>query len=58
MIFAGPGSSSRRAKRCMSAMITELSCEHMEITVEPHRSRIIASTLEFLQVHLALREVE
>lgn len=42
----------------MSAMITELSCEHMEITVEPHRSRIIASTLEFLQVHLALREVE
>ena len=58
MIFAGPGSSSRRAKRCISAKIAELSCEHVEITVEPHRSRIIASTLELLQVHLPLREVE
>jgi hypothetical protein len=53
-----PGPTIRRAKRCKAATITELACEHMQITVEPHRSRIVASTLEFLQEHLPLREVE
>ena len=53
-----PGPTLRRAKWCKAATITTLACEHMEITVEPHRSRIVASTLEFLQEHLPLREVE
>lgn len=48
-----PAPTLRRARRCASATIVELACEHMEITVEPHRGRIIASTLEFLRKRMA-----
>lgn len=43
-----PGPTLRRARQCQSATIIELDCEHMEIAIEPHRSRIVRSTLEFL----------
>jgi pimeloyl-ACP methyl ester carboxylesterase len=53
-----PGPTLRRASKCKSATIVELDCEHMEITDEPHRSRIVASTLEFLNDHLRSGKVE
>jgi pimeloyl-ACP methyl ester carboxylesterase len=53
-----PTPTLRRAKRCKSASIVELECEHMEIMLEPHRSRILSSTLEFLGKLQPLREVE
>lgn len=53
-----PGPTLRRARRCTSATIVELECEHMEITSDPHRSRIITTTLEFLNDRLPSGEVE
>lgn len=53
-----PGPTFRRARMCKSATIVELECEHMEITSDPHRSRIVASTLEFLNDCLPSGEVE
>lgn len=43
-----PGPTMRRARRCESASIVELDCEHMEVVIEPHRSFVIRATLEFL----------
>jgi pimeloyl-ACP methyl ester carboxylesterase len=43
-----PGPTIRRARKCKSATIVELDCEHMEIVLEPHRSWIVRSTLDFL----------
>ncbi len=43
-----PRPTIRRAKRCRSASIVELDCEHMQIAVEPHRSRVTRATLDFL----------
>lgn len=43
---AGP--TLRRARRCGSATIVELDCEHMEAALEPYRSRVVQATLEFL----------
>ena len=37
------------AKQCASARIVELDCHHMEALIEPHRSRIVEATLEFLR---------
>lgn len=53
-----PGPTLRRAGQCKSARIVELECEHMQTTEEPHRSRIVASTLEFLNDCLPSRKVE
>jgi pimeloyl-ACP methyl ester carboxylesterase len=53
-----PGPTIRRAKRCRSATIVELDCEHMAIANEPNRSRVVASTLELLREHVPLGEVE
>jgi alpha-beta hydrolase superfamily lysophospholipase len=50
-----PGPTIRRANRCESATIVELDCEHMEIALDPHRSRITQSTLDFLGQHLPSR---
>jgi hypothetical protein len=43
-----PRPTLRRARQCESATIIELDCEHMEVAVEPHRSRVIQMTLDFL----------
>jgi pimeloyl-ACP methyl ester carboxylesterase len=43
-----PAPTIRRASKCKSATIVELDCDHMEIAVEPHRSRIVHSILDFL----------
>lgn len=43
-----PRPTIRRARRCKSASIVELDCEHMEIAIEPHRAFVIGATLEFL----------
>lgn len=53
-----PRPTLRRAKRCKTATIVELECEHMEIIVEPHRARIVSSTLDFLDELLLSRAVE
>lgn len=53
-----PGPTLRRTRRCKSATVVTLHCEHMEISAEPYRSRIISSTREFLRDCLPLREVE
>lgn len=43
-----PGPTLRRARRCKSATIVELHCHHMQAALEPNRSRLVHSTLEFL----------
>lgn len=43
-----PGPSLRRARRCKSATIVELDCEHLEAALEPHRSRVVQVTVDFL----------
>ena len=48
-----PGPTLRRVKRCRSATVVELECEHIEAMMEPHRSRVIESTLEFLGERVA-----
>jgi len=53
-----PGPTNRRTRRCPTAVVVELTCAHMEITVDPHRQRIIASTIEFLREHVASGKVE
>lgn len=53
-----PGPTLRRLRHCESATVVELSCEHMQIAEEPHCSLIAASTVEFLDRHLRLRQVE
>lgn len=47
-----PGPTVRRASRCASATIHELDCEHMEVPLEPYRTRIVDETLAFLHHHL------
>jgi len=44
-----PAPTLRRVGRCTSATIVELECDHMDIIAEPHRGRVIASTLELLR---------
>jgi len=44
-----PAPTLRRVGRCASATVVELECEHMDIIAEPHRGRVIASTLELLR---------
>lgn len=44
-----PGPTIRRASKCKSATIVELDCDHMAAAVEPHRSRIVQSILDFLR---------
>jgi len=44
-----PRPTIRRARHCESATIVELDCEHMETAIEPHRSRIIQLTFDFLR---------
>ena len=53
-----PAPTIRRANRCTSATLVELQCEHMGIAVEPHRTRILEATLEFLHSSLPSGEVE
>ncbi len=53
-----PGPTMRRARRCSSATIIELDCEHMEAALEPHRSRVVQATLDFLNRHLQLGQVQ
>lgn len=53
-----PGPTLRRARKCASARIVELECEHMGIVEEPHRSQIIAATVDFLKNRLPSGEVE
>jgi pimeloyl-ACP methyl ester carboxylesterase len=53
-----PGPTLRRTRRCKSATIVTLQCEHMEIRAEPYRGRIVSSTREFLQDCLPLREID
>ena len=53
-----PRPTLRRAKRCESATIVELECEHMAIATEPHRRRILEATLRFLRAHLPSRQIE
>jgi pimeloyl-ACP methyl ester carboxylesterase len=43
-----PGPTLRRARKCKSATIIELDCEHMEFVLEPQRSRIVDATLDFV----------
>lgn len=43
-----PGPTLRRARKCKSATIVELDCEHMEAALEPNRSRVVHATLDFL----------
>ena len=52
-----PGPTLRRTRRCKSATIVTLQCEHMEIGAEPYRGRIVSSTREFLRDCLPLREI-
>lgn len=53
-----PGPTLRWARRCESASIVELDCAHMEAVVEPHRSRVVALTLEFLEGRAPSGKVE
>ena len=53
-----PGPTVRRARKCSSATIFELDCEHMEIAVEPNRSQIVHATLEFLGKYLPSGEIQ
>lgn len=43
---AGP--TLRRARKCRSAKIVELDCEHMEAAREPHRGKVVRATIDFL----------
>ncbi len=43
-----PKPTLRRARRCASAKLVELDCAHMEVVLEPHRSRVVDATLDFL----------
>lgn len=53
-----PGPTIRRARSCNSATVIELDCEHMEIAIEPHRSRIVRSTLDFLRQRVPLGQIQ
>jgi pimeloyl-ACP methyl ester carboxylesterase len=53
-----PEPTVRRARRCRSAVTVELSCEHMEVAVEPHRTQVIRATLDFLSERLPRRQLE
>lgn len=52
-----PGPTLRRARKCKSATIIELDCQHMEAVLEPNRSRVVNATLEFLNQHMPSRQV-
>ncbi|MFW2390439.1 MAG: alpha/beta hydrolase [Polyangiales bacterium] len=52
-----PGPSLRRARKCESATIVELDCEHMEAAVEPHRTRVVQATVDFLDRAMLSGEV-
>lgn len=43
-----PGPTLRRVRRCKSATIVELHCDHMQAALEPNRSRLVHATLDFL----------
>ncbi len=43
----------RRAKRCRSARIVEVACEHMEFAMDPHRGEVVRATLDFLDERLS-----
>ena len=53
-----PGPTVRWTRRCPTATLVELTCAHMDVTTEPHRERIIASTIEFLREQVPSREIE
>lgn len=48
----------RRAQQCTSVSLVELHCEHMEVVLEPHRTRVVMSTLEFLEAALPSGEID
>lgn len=52
-----PGPTLRRARKCKSATIVELDCEHMEAALEPNRNRVVNATLEFLNQLVASRQI-
>lgn len=52
------GKTIRRARECPSATLVEIDCEHMEVALEPHRSRIIRLTLDFLSQHVPSRKIQ
>jgi len=47
-----PKPTIRRARQCESATIIELDGEHMALVIQPHRSRVVQLTLDFLSEHL------
>lgn len=48
-----PGPTLRRARRCRTAEIVPLACDHMDVATEPYRSRVVEATDDFLSKHLA-----
>jgi hypothetical protein len=53
-----PRPTLRRARHCRTASVVELDCAHMDAVLEPHRSRVVAATLSFLDERLGRGQVE
>ncbi len=53
-----PRPTLRRAHHCKTATVVELDCAHMDAVLEPHRSRVVAATLSFLDERLGRGQVE